>query len=720
MNRHAYLASGHVIALMKALSRINVTIHGQENIPAASLIFVVNHFTRIETILLPYHIYRLTHQPVWSLAHATLFSGAFGQLLETVGAVSIDAPDRDQVMVKSLLTGEANWIIFPEGYMVKDKLLVEHARYAVARAGGRRPPHTGAATLALRTEFYRQRLRRLAAEQPVEAARLQQLFGIVDLTPVLAGTTAIVPVNITFYPLRAKENALSRLAELFLDRLEPRYQEELLTEGAMVMQGVDIDIRFGRPLAIDPWLAGSPIGQDVLSPKRIDFDDRLPSLPAMRREAYRLMQRYMTAIYEQTTVNHDHLFASLLRSIPFSRFSEDDFRRRAFLLATSPSLAVLHRHQSLESGQGALLTDDRHHKFRDFLALALETGVVRRHGAYLIKDSSKFSSPLDIHRARIDNPLGVIANEALPLKELQREALLTAWIPPFLIARKVHKRLLAQADQEFAADYLTFFRTGESKPREIGKPYLIRGRSRDIGVVLVHGFMAAPRELAELAEYLGREGLWVAVIRLKGHGTSPEDLARRSSDDWRESVDCGYAALQLVCARVVVVGFSLGGGLALDAAARNRDVAGVVAVSPPLRLQNFFSRFAPSLDKWNRLMTAVHYKKGKREFLEIVNEHPHINYHRLPVAALAVMELFMKELEEQLPQIMIPALIIQSQGDPVVDPEGTRQLFDRLGSPRKKHLVFEFSRHGILMGEGSDKVHHAIGAFIRMIRDNRP
>ena len=105
VNRHTYLASGHVIALMEALSKVNVNIHGRENIPAGSLIFVVNHFTRIETFLLPYHIYHLTNQPVWSLANPDMFSGAFGQLLEAGGALSTSAPHRDRVIVKNLLTG---------------------------------------------------------------------------------------------------------------------------------------------------------------------------------------------------------------------------------------------------------------------------------------------------------------------------------------------------------------------------------------------------------------------------------------------------------------------------------------------------------------------------------------------------------------------------------------------------------------------------------------
>lgn len=716
MNRHAYLATGHVIALMEALSKVNVNIHGRENIPDGSLIFVVNHFTRIETFLLPYHTYHLTHRPVWSLANPNMFNGAFGQLLEAVGAVSTRTPHRDRVIVKSLLTGEANWIIFPEGCMVKDKVFVEHARYAVSCAGGRRPPHTGAATLALRTEFYRQRLRRLAAELLAEAERLQQLFGIDDLTPVLSGKTSIVPVNITYYPLRAKENALSRLADIFLGQLAERYHEELLTEGAMVLEGVDIDIRFGRPMEPGECLTGGPIEQDIFSQKRIDFDDRLPSRQAMRHEAHRLMQRYMTAIYEHTTVNHDHLFASLLRSLPFRKFSADDFRRRAFLLASSVALSGLYRHQSLESGQVALLTDDRHHKIREFFSLALETGVVRYDGVNFIKDPAKFSSSFDLNRARIDNPIGVIANEVLPLKALQREVLLAAWLPSKIVGTLVYKRVLRRVDQEFEADYRTFFRTGESKERDIGRPYLIKGRSRKVGVVLVHGFLAAPRELSELADYLGKQGLWVAVVRLKGHGTSPDDLALRNGDDWRESVDSVFAALKMICKKVVLVGFSFGGGLALDCTARNRNVAGVVAVCPPLRLQDFSSRIAPSLDIWNRLMTAVHYQKGKLEFLEITPEHPDINYHRLPVAGLAALEQFMSELEERLPSITTPTLIIQSQGDPVVDPEGSRLLFERLGSPQKEYRLFDFARHGILMGEGAGKVHTAIGEFIEMIR----
>ncbi|HEX9079048.1 MAG TPA: alpha/beta fold hydrolase [Desulfuromonadaceae bacterium] len=716
MNLYAYLATGKLIALMETVSRVRVRLHGGERLPAGPLIFVVNHFTRIETLLLPYHVYHLTGTPVWSLADAGLFKGAVGTLLEAGGAISTHAPHRDRLIVKSLLTGEANWIIFPEGRMVKDKAVVEHARRAAGYADGRRPPHTGAATLALRTEFYRQRLRRLITARPDEAERLRGLFGIDDLEPVLSGTTRIVPVNITYYPLRARENILSQMADRFFGDLPANLHEELLLEGAMLLEGVDIDIRFGCPLEVGQHLDDGAIQRDICSPGRIDFDDRLPSRPAMRREAYSLMRRFMADIYGLTTVNHDHLFASLLRFLPFRRFTAADFRARIFLLSLGLEPLGIHFHQSLWSGQTPLLTDDRFNKYREFLSLALETGVLRREGEFLVKDPKKFSSPLDFNRARLDNPIGVVANEVIPLARLLRRVRLVAWLPARVVRRLTARRLLSRALAEFEDDYRTFYRRDESKPPEIGRPLLISGQSRDLGVVLVHGFLAAPREMKELADYLARLGVWVYVVRLKGHGTSPDDLARSSAEEWRESVDTGYAALKHLCDRVVVGGFSFGGGLALDCAARVEEVAGVFAVCPPMRLHDLSSRFAPTVAAWNRVMDFIHLQAGKREFVQITPEHPDINYDRLPVSGLAEMERFMKGLEPRLAGIGSPTLIVQSQGDPVVDPAGTRQLFESIGAERKLYRSFDFDRHGILSGPGAERVHGAIGEFVRQVR----
>lgn len=671
MYSFAYLATGQMIALMQSLSRIRVICHGQESLPTGSIIFVVNHFTRIETFLLPYHIYTHTHVPVWSLADSSFFEGSMSGFLEKIGMVSTRNPDRDHLIVKTLLTGETNWIIYPEGRMVKDKEAVIRPSFFGLHMGGQRSAHTGAANLALRTEFYRKRINYLLTENPIEAERLMNLFQIENMMPVLTETTWLVPINLTYYPFRARENVLSTLANRFSSNISDRMREELLTEGTMFFEGVDIDIRFGRAIPVAESLTSARIEQDMFSLQQIDFDDILPSLPTMRREATALMDRFMADIYAMTTVNHDHLFASLLKALPFNRISEIDFRRRVFLLTDLvPGNTGVFCHRSLETSQVSLLTDDRHHKYRDFLELARDTGVVRRARGVLQRISANLSAESEFNRIRIENPLGVAANEVQPLSSLERKVRWLAWLPEILVRRKVVDVLLRQGSEQFSADYSQFYRPGESKEKSAGAPLLLKGSSRKLGIVLVHGFLAAPLEMLELAEYLQGRGCWVYCVRLRGHGTVPEDLATRKGEEWIDSVDLGYALMSAICSKVVIGGFSFGGGLALDCAARLSGVAGIFAVSPPFRLQDISSRFASAATTWNRLMDRIHLHGAAREYYDIVPERPHISYSRVPVAALAEMEHFMKGLKPRLAEIAAPTLVVQGLGDPVSTLQG--------------------------------------------------
>jgi len=716
MNPFAYRTTGLAIKTLAGLSKANIRIHQEENIPEGSVIFVVNHFTRIETLLLPYHIHKLVKIPVWSLADYQFFKGAMGDFLEKVGTVSTKNPHRDLLIIKSLLTGEANWIIFPEGLMVKNKKIVEKGRFMISYAGGKHPPHTGAATLAMRTEFYRQRLRIMLDEVPEESQRLLERFQIDSIDDVLDSNTCIVPVNVTYYPLRAHENALSKLATRWLYNVSERMLEEIMTEGSMLLSGVDMDIRFGKPIEIKAFMGHSAIERDISSRRSIGFDDPIPSIRVMRKSALKIMQRYMDAIYGMTTVNHDHIFASLLKLVPFKKIDRYDLRRRAFLVLTGNlDKTGVYLHENLHSDQTHLLIDDRFNKLNNFIKVAEEKGVVKIQNNTLIKDTSKFMSPFDFHRIRIDNPVAVIANEVEPLKKLQRRIRRYAWMPGFWLKKKIAGVLMEKAGKEFEQDFKKFYIDGETKKKDIGKPFLIKGASRDMGVVLIHGYMAAPFEVRGLAEYLGRKGLWVYAPRLKGHGTSPEDLAIRTYMDWVADAEKGYAIMSHCCRQVVVGGFSAGGLLALELAARLKDIKGVFAVCPSMSLQDFSSKFVPAMDIWNRWMKKVGFDGVKKEFVENQPENPHINYFRNPVSGVLELERLMDAVDDKLSDIRMPALVVQSLGDPVVRPSGSRRAFKRIGSEDKSYILFNFDRHGILLGKDAGKVHKAIGDFIEHV-----
>jgi esterase/lipase len=250
-------------------------------------------------------------------------------------------------------------------------------------------------------------------------------------------------------------------------------------------------------------------------------------------------------------------------------------------------------------------------------------------------------------------------------------------------------------------------------------PFLIKGKSKRVGLLLIHGYMSVPAQVRELADYLSSKGVWVYAPRLRGHGTSPEDLAIRTHKDWILSAEAGYALISNICAGVIIGGFSTGGALALHLAARMNDVQGVFAICPPLRLQDVAAKFAPAVDAWNRLMNMVNMGGIKKEFVENKPETPHLNYFRNPISGVREIELLMETLEPELPFIHAPALVAQSQRDPVVNPKGSRLLFDHLGSEDKRYVLFNCNRHCIIVGRGASRVHRAIGDFVEYLASRK-
>jgi esterase/lipase len=103
------------------------------------------------------------------------------------------------------------------------------------------------------------------------------------------------------------------------------------------------------------------------------------------------------------------------------------------------------------------------------------------------------------------------------------------------------------------------------------------------------------------------------------------------------------------------------------------------------------------------------------EFVENRPENPHINYLRNPIAGVREIERLMDDLEPRLAGIEIPALVVQSSNDPVVDPRGSEKIFKRIGSRDKKYVLFSMDRHGILLGQGSEQVHQVVFDFLRQL-----
>ncbi len=167
-----------------------------------------------ETFFLPYIIEKDRREWISTRSpNSAFFSGGFGRYLESLGAISTRDPERDRTMTGGLLRGDHSCMIFPEGQMVKDKKLVEHGKYMIYNAGIRRPPHTGAGLLALRTEFYRAKLGYFLETGYEEGVNEYMAhFGIASHEKAVECArieSVNVPVNITYFPIRARNNIIT-------------------------------------------------------------------------------------------------------------------------------------------------------------------------------------------------------------------------------------------------------------------------------------------------------------------------------------------------------------------------------------------------------------------------------------------------------------------------------------------------------------------------------
>ena len=719
MLRSAYLTTGLAIKVFSQLSKANIFLHGQENIPTGPTIFVMNHFTRIETLLLPYYIYKLTHKPVMSLAAASLFTGGLEKFFDMVGVISTDDPKRDELIIKNLLTGDADWIIFPEGSMIKTKKIMQRGRYMVTDPGGMHEPHTGAAALALRAELYRTCLQQTAGTDPGRLREMLDSLGMASLEEIDTASTTIVPVNLTYYPIRAAENIALNIAGKLVKDMSERMVEEIMTEGTMLLSGVDLDIRFGKPIRMIDHLKQQWLNEDMAQRGIIDFNISPELKGKMRDTAYRIMQRYMHEIYSMTTINHEHILAAFLRMYPFKQIRENEFKRRFFYAASlvtgkEGGKEVFFLHRSLQENQAHLLTDDRFRKYANFYKLAEDKGVIKKQGDRLVCDRSKLSGPLSLQRGRIDNPVEVMANEVEPLKKLHTLLRRLAWLPSLLVRIAIVRYLLQCEKQRYAEDSLRFTKDSGIAKMDNGQAFLLPALGRKLGVVLVHSYLAEPSEVRALAGFLRRLGLWVFAPRLPGHGTSAEDLAGRTYREWVETVESAYVLMSNICSRVVLGGVAFGGSLALDLAGRVHDdtLAGVFAICPPFALRDYSNRVMPPKDVWNRLLHKMKREEKHIDFLDFPAGSGNGNYEKTPVSGVKAVGEFLETIEQRYSAITKPAFILQADKNPVVDPKGSQQLFAAIGSKKKEFCLISDDRHILVKGDRASKVFAKIGTFI--------
>ena len=238
------------------------------------------------------------------------------------------------------------------------------------------------------------------------------------------------------------------------------------------------------------------------------------------------------------------------------------------------------------------------------------------------------------------------------------------------------------------------------------EPFYFEGN--DVGVLVSHGFTGTTQSMRFLGESLAREGGFTVIgPRLTGHGTDPADMARATAEDWIRTLEAALAELQKRCKKIFITGLSMGGTLTYYMAATYPQVfAGMIPVNGAV--------FLNSPD-----MAGLAFMRGAPLVVPGVGsdiKQPGIQelaYPVVPVPAVRQLYALMGVVNELLPRIVCPALVIHSREDHVVTPANGTYVLEHISSTDKELLWLENSYHVATLDNDKELIARRSLEFIR-------
>lgn len=691
-------SSGFVLNLLEKILNANVEIKGIENIPKNNpRIFVANHFTRTEAMLVPYSLYDITGKKVGVIADDGLFKTYFGDFLAQIGAMKKSNPCRNSIIVGDLITGCKDWMIFPEGRMVKAKdISREGNHYCVKIDGACQRVHTGSAFFALtsqllREDYFNQKIKNFK--------KFQRKYFIKECKDIQETETMIVPINISYSKLRTGSNFLIEMAERFLHNIGKHFHEELEIEGNIVLNS-KITIQILKPMSTKKVI------QSI-------YDKEKNHTKIINQNRYDITHKFMTKIYESLTVNFDHIFALTLFLYPKKRIKKEHFKRIIYLVANAIKTNCLLYDEDLEERIIQLISYERFEPFEDILAVAIKDNIITEEKNEYIVHKKNLLNSYTHHTIRLKNILKVILNEILiidKVNEIVKELVIK---PEEEVNRKLLDLLKLEEIYEYENDYLRFSKEGVKK-RIVGMPFKFEAKGSDSCVITLHGFSSAPQEVKQLAKFIHSSGFNVYAPRLKGHGTNAKDLKDTTWQDWYLSLSRAVTIATLKYKKVYIVGFSTGGLLALLSTKKcYMEFAGIICINAALHLNDMRMRTVlPAVSMWNDVVNAFNAQSLTKEYVDNSPENPEINYDKHYVQSIEQLNALMKKTQKNLPKIMSPILIIQAKNDPVVNPSSAYEIYDSIQSKRKNIVMLDLDNHVIVRGENTEQLYNEIYRFL--------
>jgi carboxylesterase len=207
------------------------------------------------------------------------------------------------------------------------------------------------------------------------------------------------------------------------------------------------------------------------------------------------------------------------------------------------------------------------------------------------------------------------------------------------------------------------------------------------GVLALHGFTGSPSSMAGIAAAMAAVGLHVEVPRLPGHGTHVDNMVPTRWADWTAEVADAFGRLAARTERIVVVGQSMGGSLALWTALHHA-VRGLVLVNPVTEAQPADVRemLGEMIADGTEVVPGIGSDIAEPGVVEVA-------YPATPLAPLiSLLDDGVAPMTGRYGELTMPLLLFTSRQDHVVDPRQSEHLARTYGG-EVDHRWLERSYH---------------------------
>ncbi len=230
------------------------------------------------------------------------------------------------------------------------------------------------------------------------------------------------------------------------------------------------------------------------------------------------------------------------------------------------------------------------------------------------------------------------------------------------------------------------------KVKEGSKPFILSQNKITKTVVMLHGLSDSPGSMKEAAKIYYKHGYNVVTVLLRDHGLLPEhrhDLrAKIKLADWRADIDqLMKIALQMSPdKKVALIGFSMGGALALDVVNRYEgQISSLVLLAPLLKMNREW------LAKSSRGLRHVKYSIFKG-VPEAEHFYPDIALNQT-YQALTLTKHLKKHVTRKPRQSLLnmPKIMFLTDADTTIENDYALEMADRLEMGQDQVIVYSNS-----------------------------